>query len=147
MHAVLYFIRSPKETSDKSVSLVTWPLMQSGHQPLGSNSTKKLGPSKPQIRIKFITVPDQIQPIEVYFSVPTLHLIKQIHPFHSTSILEGFDRPRWPPLRLNTSLKDIPCFSFPVIKNKAKTCHYSKYLWRRKHSLVRLSDLFSNTVH
>lgn len=41
MHAVLYFIRSPKETSDKPVGLVTWPLMQSGHQPLGSDSNEK----------------------------------------------------------------------------------------------------------
>jgi len=38
MHSVLYFIGSPKETSDKSVGLVTWPAMQSGHQPLGSDS-------------------------------------------------------------------------------------------------------------
>jgi len=47
MHSVLYFIGSPKETSDKSVGLVTWPAMQSGHQPLGSDSNlkKKLGPS------------------------------------------------------------------------------------------------------
>lgn len=41
MHAVLYFIGSPKETSDKPVGLVTWPSMQSGHQPLGSDSTEK----------------------------------------------------------------------------------------------------------
>jgi len=72
MHSVLYFIGSPKETSDKSVGLVTWPAMQSGHQPLGSDSNLKKNQVIYKIRIKSIPVSDQARPIRVNLSAPTL---------------------------------------------------------------------------
>ncbi len=117
MHAVLYFIRSPKETSDESVGLVTWPPMLPELQPLGSKSTEKTWPkwATNQNQIHSHVWPDpanQGQSFSSYSMSCSIESNSFTPSFLTAYRWSLFDLVR-PPLRFQLSYEDIPSSTLP----------------------------------